>query len=151
MLTHIQTLKINESFTIKYDNLDITIFCENGEGPQKGMLHRAPTIPKENIELQIQKRIKRLLRTKISKLIKYKIRGYKTILAIEDISGMYMGGIRRDMLSWIEKIYVQLFVDTGIVFASYNEKMIVGNIWKDKTKWYQEIPMVNRLEIDRSK
>jgi hypothetical protein len=35
----------------------------------------------------------------------------------------------------------------GIVMVSNKKRMIVGNIWKSGSKWYNEIPYKNRYKL----
>ncbi len=137
----------NEKIEISHDNEKVIIYCENEEGPEKGNLHRAPTIPEHDIDKLARKRIKRLVNEKVVKLIKYKLLGYKTIFVIEDISGRHMFGIKENKIGLKQRILIRLFIDMGIVMVSNKKRMIVGNIWKSGSKWYNEIPYKNRYKL----
>jgi len=147
LIKNITTLEIGNSIRILHNGEEVVIYCQNYEGLERGMLYRAPTLPTKDFELKHRKRIARLLNDKLYKLIRYKLKGCITILTIEDISGRHMQGIKKDDVCLIHKLMILFFVNIGIVLVSNNKKMIVGNVWKDTNKWYQNIPMRNRFSL----
>jgi hypothetical protein len=136
------------SYSIQFDNSDITIFCDDVDGPDEDMVHRIPTKPKGCEDFLKLDRVDRLLKAKLPKLTQYKKQGYKTILVVEDVSGEYWAGINKNIVNDLFCSHIISSVDIGIRFVSIYDEMIVGSIWKDGAQWHDEAPMENRFKID---
>jgi hypothetical protein len=142
-------MEIDRSINLIYKNEEIVVLCESMEGIDNGRVYRAPTSPKRNLGEMIEYRAKRLFDLKIWKLIPYKLRGFKTVLVIEDISGMHMMGIDKKYVGIIHRIISLLFIDMILILKSNNNEMIVGGIWKCGFRWNDNVPMNRRFVIDR--
>jgi hypothetical protein len=82
----------------------------------------------------------------LGKFSKYKWLGYLTLLILENISG----AIHPSMLLELEEDLVQkklvsTLVDYIIVFASNEQRMIVGNIWKENKIRHSPVPYNKRF------
>jgi hypothetical protein len=82
----------------------------------------------------------------LGKFAKYRDMGYASILVLENISGR----VHPSMLVELakdphRKILIDL-VDYLVVFASNENRMIVGNVWKEKQVLYDPVPFTRRFK-----
>ena len=77
----------------------------------------------------------------LPKLTKYKDEpGFKTALLLEDVAGT----LRGSTLSGYEGLEE---VDYIVVFVSNEGRMIIGNVWKERSVWYSSVPSNRRFSF----
>lgn len=129
-----------------YNGAKVSLICNNDENIENGNVYRAPCSPDDCDELLV-KRFDKVITDKLGKITKYKCKKYQTVLLLEDISGSFMFGIPQKKIGIINKLKIWLRVDYIIILVSLNDKMVVGNIWKEKGMWYKIIPLENRFDF----
>ena len=124
----------------KYEGHEITLSC-GGDGAQmNGNVGRIPQQPENQKALQ-SNRLRRAVGDKLPKLMQYKERNFKTALLLEDIAGTLYSDTLRDCDSGLEE------VDYIVVLKSNDERMIVGNVLKERSVWYSIVPYNRRFEF----
>jgi len=136
-----------------YNGYKIWLICGGSYPEINGTILRIPTRP-ENEKKERQDRFRRAIEEKISKLIKYKEKQqYATALLLEDISGIHIHS--KDHWSKLipEKYQTefQMKIDYVVIFVSNEQKMIVGNVWKEKSQLYSEVPSNRRFCFHQGK
>jgi hypothetical protein len=82
----------------------------------------------------------------LGKFQRYKLIGYETVLLLEDISGAFhTSALQGNEIAATRRRLVNALVDYIVVFASHDDRMIVGKIWKEKQFWYAQIPYSKRF------
>jgi hypothetical protein len=133
-------LLVDSSEQTEYEGNKITLTC-GGDGAQmNGNVGRIPQQPENQKALQ-HARLGRAVGNKVSKLTKYKEHGFKTALLLEDVAGTLYGSTLRGFENDLEE------VDYIVVFVSNEERMIVGNVLKEKSVWYSFIPGNRRFQF----
>ena len=147
-----KNLTIDKSFSRKYANQQVTLMCLGSHPEMNGNVHRAPERPMEPEKLK-KERFRRAIKEKLPKLIKNKReKGYTTALLLEDSSGVLMDYQERwKDLAIIQRLLIRMFTDYVIILFSNNQKMIVGNVWKEKGRLYSTIPHHRRFSLHRCK
>ena len=85
----------------------------------------------------------------LTKFAKYREIHYGTILALEDISGAVTLASQIDELFSVEqKGIIERDVDIIVVFGSLLDDMVVANIWKLYSDWYDTVPYHLRFSND---
>jgi len=131
-----------------YNGHKVSLICCGSFLELNGTIGRAPTRPKE-VDKERQDRFRRAVEEKLPKLIKYKKKGYTTALLLEDVSGSHC----RPKDNWKDLIpnqyhsEFQLKIDYVVIFGSNKKKMIVGNVWKEESQLYAEIPDNRRFNF----
>jgi hypothetical protein len=134
-------LLVGESYIqTEYEGHKITLTCGGDCAPLNGNVRRIPQQPENQKALQSE-RLERAVRDKLPKLTKYKERGFKTALLLEDVAGALYGSTLRDCEISLEK------VDYIVVLVSNEERMIVGNVLKEKSVWYSFVPGNRRFQF----
>ena len=113
-----------------------------------GNVWRIPEQPADLEQLQ-KDRFHRAIQDKLIKLIKYKFKGFITVLVLEDIAGVKYQQLRKG-LTFFKKVLMYLLVDYIVVLASNDGRMIVGNVWKENRTWHSFIPYDRRFELHSS-
>ncbi len=140
-------LRIDEHVKIPFKGHQLWLMCKGKHPDMNGNVFRSPKAP-ENGELLQRRRLARSLVEKLPKLCKYKLKGFSTALLLEDISGGLSGiGFHGKSLQLLHRIAIRLFVDYVVVFASYNGRMVVGNVWKEKSLWHRNVPYPRRYHF----
>jgi hypothetical protein len=133
-------LLVDNSEQTEYEGHKITLTC-GGDGAQmNGNVGRIPQQPENQKALQ-RERLGRAVNDKLPKLMKYKERGFKTALLLEDVAGTLYGSTLRDCEISLEE------VDYIVVFVSNEERMIVGNVLKEMSVWYSFVPGNRRFQF----
>ncbi len=128
-----QRLPIDGQTQTDYDGHKITLMCCGNDVQLNGNVWRAPQQP-ENQEILQTKRLNRALGDKLPRLRDYKKRGYKTALLLEAIAAIPSTITERGRgISSEERSSIRDAVDYIVVFASNEGRMIVGNVWKEKS------------------
>jgi hypothetical protein len=123
-----------------YEGHRITLRCGWDCERLNGNVWRIPQQPENQKALQSD-RFGRAVRDKLPKLTQYKERGFKTALLLEDVAGTLYGSTLRDCEISLEE------VDYIVVFVSNEERMIVGNVLKEKSVWYSFVPGNRRFQF----
>jgi len=132
-----------------YDGQKVTLICRGSDPEMNGNVHRIPAGPIEADKLN-RLRFRRAIEDKLPKLMKYKLKEITTALLLEDISGVLDDTqARRKDLTDIQKDSIRRLVDYVIILPSHNQKMIVGNVWKEKRHWYSTIPRRRKFSLRR--
>ena len=146
-IANIDIIGIEKMHVFFYNNLPVSIFCDSIDGIQNGKVYRAQTSPSVNLEIKTTERVRVFFEKKLPKLIRYRLKGYSTLLVIEDISGRFMTQIDRKMIGLWNWLRCFLFVDYIIIFVSINNQMVVANLWKKKYHWPKFTPMERRFSM----
>jgi len=142
-----QRLVINSHTQTDYEGHKITLMCSGSHPQLNGNVWRAPQQP-ENHEIMQTQRLIRAIGDKLPKLRQYKKRGFKTALLLEDIAAIPSTIARRGHgMSSDERRDVRSTVDYIVVLASNKGRMIVGNVWKEKSIWHSSIPYDRRFSF----
>ena len=142
-----ERLQIDSQTRTDYDGHEVTLMCCGSHIQLNGNVWRAPQQP-ENQEILQTQRLNRAIEDKLTKLRDYKKRGYKTSLLLEAIAAIPSTITERGR-GWSseERSSVRDSVDYIIVFASNEGRMIVGNVWKEKSVWHSSIPDDRRFSL----
>lgn len=142
-----QKLSIDSQTQIEYEKKIITLMCCGSDVQLNGNVWRAPQSP-DNQELMQTKRLIRSIEDKLPKLRDYKERGFTTALLLEAIAFIPSTITQRShgMSSEIKNT-IRRVVDYIIVFGSNEDRMIVGNVWKEKSIWHLSIPNDRRFSF----
>jgi hypothetical protein len=73
--------------------------------------------------------------------MKYKDRGFKTALLLEDVAGTLRGSTLNGYENRLEE------VDYIVVFVSNEERMIIANVWKEGSVWDSSVPINRRFSF----
>ncbi len=132
-------LLVDSYIQTEYEGHKITLTCSGDHAHLNGNVWRIPQQPENQKTLQSD-RLGRAVKDKLPKLKKYKERGFKTALLLEDVAGTLYGSTLRGYESLEEVDYI-------VVFVSNEERMIVGNVLKEKSVWYSFVPGNRRFEF----
>jgi len=133
-------LVVDSYIQTEYKGHKITLTCGGDTAKLNGNVWRIPEEPENQKALQGE-RIGRSVGDKLPKLTKYKEQGFKTALLLEDVAGTLCGSTLRDREINLEE------VDYIVVFLSNEERMIVGNVLKEKSVWYSFVPGNRRFQF----
>jgi hypothetical protein len=125
----------------EFEGHKITLGCIGDCGKFNGNVGRMPEQPENQKALQT-KRLGRAVSAKLPKLMKYKEQCFKTALLLEDVAGT----LPSSTLSGYEGLEK---VDYIVVFVSNEERMIIGNVWKEGSVWYSSVPGNRRFRFPR--
>ena len=140
-------LLIDDHTQIDYDGHKVILMCRGSHVQLNGNLWRMPQQP-DNKEIRQIQRLNKAIKDKVPKLYKYKKWGFKTVLLLEDVSGVSLEHSQEcHGMSLKERNQVINFVDYIIVFSSHNDRMIVGNVWKEGSTWHSIIPYNRRFSF----
>jgi hypothetical protein len=138
------TLLLVDSYKqFEYKGHKIELRCIGDCGKLNGNVGRMPQEPENQKALQSE-RLRRAIRDKLPKLTKYKERGFKTALLLEDVAGTLRDSstLRGCEISLEEVDYI-------VVFVSNEDRMIIGNVWKERSVWYSFVPGNRRFLFTR--
>ncbi|HEV2620187.1 MAG TPA: hypothetical protein VGU23_09655 [Acidobacteriaceae bacterium] len=121
----------------EYEGHKVTLTCIGDCGKFNGNVGRMPEEP-ENQKVLQGERLGRAVKTKISKLTKYKEQGFKTALLLEDVAGTLRGSALTGYQGLEEVDYI-------VVFVSNDDRMIIGNVWKEGPVWHSSVPSDRRF------
>jgi len=133
-------LLVDSWIQTEYEGHKITLTCGGDCERLNGNVGRIPQ-QQENQKALQSDRLGRAVREKIPKLTKYKEQGFKTALLLEDVAGILYESTLRDCAISLEE------VDYIVVFVSNEERMIVGNVLKEKSVWYSFVPGNRRFQF----
>ncbi len=133
-------LLVDSWIQTEHEGHKITLRCGGDHERLNGNVWRIPQQPENQKALQSD-RLGRAVRDKLPKLTQYKERGFKTALLLEDVAGTLYGSTLRDREISLEE------VDYIVVFVSKEERMIVGNVLKEKSVWYSFVPGNRRFQF----
>jgi hypothetical protein len=124
----------------EYEGHKITLMCRGDHVKLNGNVWSIPQEPEDQKALQVE-RLGRAVADKLPKLGKYKGNGFKTALLLEDVAGTLGASTLRAHEASLEG------VDYLVVFVSNEDRMIVGNVWKEMSAWYWSVPGNRRFSF----
>lgn len=136
-----KSLTTDQDSSRLYNKHKVLLWCIGSCSGLNGKVSLVSQRP-ENAKKERQDIFRRAVKDKLPKLIKYKEKGFSTALLLEDIS--FSHALPKD--NWkdlIPSLYhseFQLKIDYVVIFVSNEKKMIVGNVWKEGSQIYAEIP-----------
>jgi len=134
-----------------YNDQDVTLMCGGSYPEMNGNVFRMPKQPME-VEKRKRERFRLAIKQKLPKLIKYKLKRITTSLLLEDIGGIFLNHQRRRTdLTITQRFLIFLLVDYVIILVSNNQRMVVGNVWKEKRRWYSTIPYDRKFSFHQRK
>ena len=123
-----------------YSGSEVRLWCPGSYPGENGNVWRARTPPTDGDTLK-RERFRKAIQEKIPKLYRYKLKGHATALLLEDISGALRDPNRcRKDLTIKQRFMIHVFIDYLVILASNENRMIVGEVWKEKRRWYRTIP-----------
>jgi hypothetical protein len=131
-----------------YKGHKVSLTCGDSFSEVNGKIGRMPTRPEE-ARKEKQDRFRRAIEEKLPKLIKYKEKGFATALLLEDVSCSHSnpGDNLKELIPNQYHSEFQLKIDYVVIFVSNEKKMIVGNVWKEESQLYAEIPDNRRFSF----
>ena len=146
-----ETLNADQTASRLYDGHKVWLICGcESVSELNGKMYWTSTRPTD-ADKERQDRFRRAFDAKLPKLIKYKEKGFATALLLEDIS--FSHALPKD--DWKDLIPTQyhsefqLKIDYVVIFVSIKKKMIIGNVWKEGSQIYAEIPDSRRFSLRR--
>ena len=133
-------LLVDDYIQTDYAGHTITLTCMGNLAQWNGNVWRMPEEPKNQKALQSE-RLARAVGDKLPKLMKYKDRGFKTALLLEDVAGTLRGSTLNGYENRLEE------VDYIVVFVSNEERMIIANVWKEGSVWDSSVPINRRFSF----
>ena len=136
-----QSLTMNQQVLRLYNGHEVLLWCVGSCLELNGTISFMATRPKE-ADKEKQDRFRRAIGEKLPKLIKYKDNGYTTALLLEDVSFSH-SDLGNNLKELIPNQYHSEFrskIDCVVIFVSNEKRMIVGNVWKEESQLYEEIP-----------
>ena len=130
-------LLVDSYMQTEYEGHKITLMCSGDHERLNGNVWGMPEEPENQKALQGE-RLRRAVKDKVPKLTKYKERGFKTALLLEDVAGTLRGSTLRGCESLEEVDYI-------VVFVSNEGRMIIGNVWKERSGWHSSVPSNRRF------
>jgi hypothetical protein len=134
-----RSTKIDDYTEKEYGDHRIFLMCSGSDPHHNGHVGRMPGAPKDGKD-KASLSLLRALQHGTSKFAKYKQQGYQTILSLEDVSGAIhpsaLVAFRDDPASR----HTVAASDYVVEFASNDERMIVGNVWKAGEELYDPPP-----------
>jgi hypothetical protein len=144
-----ETLSTDDQWSsLLYNEHEVTLMCNGSLVELNGTIGRMPTRPKE-ADKERRDSFRRTVEKKMPKLLKYKEKGYSTALLLEDVSFSHA----RPKDNWKDLIPHQYHsefqqkIDYVVIFVSNEKKMIVGNVWKEESQIYADIPDNRRFSL----
>jgi hypothetical protein len=133
-------LLVDSYIQTEYEGHKITLTCSGDHAKLNGNVWCIPEEPENQKALQSE-RLEQAVRKKLPKLTKYKDLGFKTALLLEDVAGTLRGSTLRGHENKLEE------VDYVVVLVSNEDRMIIGNVWKDGSVWYSSVPINRRFSF----
>ena len=133
-------LLVDSYIQTEYEGHKITLMCSGDHAQLNGNVWGMPQEPENQKALQSE-RLGRAVKDKLPKLTKYKERGFKTALLLEDVAGTLSGSTLRGCEISLEE------VDYIVVFVSNEDRMIIGNVWKERSVWHSFTPPNRRFSF----
>lgn len=143
------TLQIDGHADMHYEDSVVLLVCGGSHIKANGTIGRIPGRP-NNKESLAEKSLWFAIEHGLGKFSKYKDDGFETLLCLQDISGE----VHPSMLIKIEndrarKALITGLVDYLIVFASVDDRMVVGNVWKEHDLHYDPSPFTRRFQNEK--
>jgi hypothetical protein len=135
-------LLVDSYIQTEYEGHKITLTCSGNHERLNGNVWSMPEEPEDQKALQ-RKRLGRAVSDKLPKLTKYKDMGFRTALLLEDVAGTLRGSTLSSREFSLED------VDYIVVFVSNEDRMIIGNVWKERSVWYSFVPGNRRFLFPR--
>ena len=141
-------LKIDESKNLEYKGHRVLLICGGSHPDANGTIGRIPGRPDDQKSRAVQS-LWHAIEHGLSKFSKYKKSRYDTVLSLQEISGeVHPSALMQLEDDGEKKALISRLIDYIVVFSSVDERMIVGNIWKERELWYDIIPYSRRFYND---
>jgi hypothetical protein len=137
-------LKVDDYQTTKYTEREVLLLCSGSEPGINGTLGRMPGTPKNQKALGSQS-LWLSIEHGLGKFAKYRDMGYTSLLVLENISGRVHPSMLVDLAKDPHKNTLIGLVDYVIEFVSNENRMIVGNVWKEKRVLHDPVPFNRRF------
>ncbi len=139
-------LQIEQHQQWRYMDNEVLLMCVGSHPEINGTIGRIPGSPNQP-ETLAAARLWRSIEHGLQKFEKYKDLGCDTVLSLQDISGEVHPSMLTDIQTDVDKgPRIDQLIDYVIVFASINDHMIVGSVWKEKNVRYDPTPLNRRYE-----
>lgn len=140
------TLRIDDFANFSYENSRVLLICGGSHPKANGTIGRIPRRPDDQKNRAVQS-LWFAIEHGLNKFSQYKQNRYDTVLCLQDISGE----IYPSTLSEIEddpekKDLITRLIDYIVVFASVDDRMIVGSVWKEHSLRFNLIPYNRRFD-----
>jgi len=145
-----KTLAIDDYKITKYAEYEVVLLCSGSLDEANGTVGRMPGSPKNQKEL-VADSLWLSVEHGVAKFAKYKQLGYTCVLALENVSGLAHPSLLADFRNDPYKRSMIELIDYVIVFASNEDRMIVGSVWKEKTTVHVQVPFSRRFHKVQSK
>jgi hypothetical protein len=138
-----------------YNKHEVMLWCDGSFSELNGTIGFMATRPKE-ADKERQVRFRRAIEEKLPKLLKYKEKEeerYLTALLLEDVSFSHSnpGNNLKELIPDKYHSEFQSKIDYVVIFVSNEKKMIVGNVWKEEFRLYEDIPDNRRFSFRQKK
>ena len=139
------SLRMDKYATVQYKGFSVLLQCGGSHPDINGTVGRIPGSPDDQANLAKQS-LWHSIAHGLGKFPKYKELGYDTVLSLENISG----AVHPSMLLEIEReqtkrSLISSLIDFIVVFASNEDRMIVGTVWKEREARFDLIPYNRRF------
>ena len=138
------TLIIDQDTRMNYRGHSVLLICAGPHNMINGTVGRIPIRPDNQADLQVTS-LAAAVDHGTAKFPKYKQQGYATLLALEKVSGGFYSTAFME-LDDTHKEATNALVDYILAFDSYQDRMIVCNVWKELEEWHWEVPYNRRFE-----
>jgi hypothetical protein len=143
------TLSIDQHTRMDYRGHSVLLMCGGSHPMINGTVGRIPMRPENQADLQVTS-LATAVDHSTAKFPTYKQQGYTTVLALENISGEFYSIAFMELDDTRTELTNSL-VDYILSFDSYQDRMIVCNVWKELDKWYWDVPYNRRFECTDGK
>jgi hypothetical protein len=144
-------LSIDGHKSMEYLKSSVLLVCGGSQPEANGTVGTIPRRPSDQKNLALES-LWFAIEHGLGKFSKYKESGHDTVLALQDISGE----VHPSMLIEIEtdnekRALITGLVDYIFVFASVEDRMVVGNVWKERELRYDPSPFNRRFVNEKGK
>jgi hypothetical protein len=143
-----KSLTTDQQSSRLYNEQEVSLWCVGSCSELNGTVEMVSARP-EKAEKERQERFRRAIEEKLPKLIKYKEKGFATAFLLEDVSFSHInsGDNLKELIPNQYHSEFQFKIDYVVIFVSNKKKMIVGNVWKEGSRLYAEIPDNRRFSF----
>jgi hypothetical protein len=139
-------LKINESKNFRYESHRVLLMCGGSHPEVNSTILRLPERPDDQESRAVQS-LWHAIQHGLSKFSKYKQDRYDTILSLQDISGECRTSTLRELEKDAgKKALISRLIDYIVVFSGSRDRMVIGNVWKERELRYRNIPYKRRFD-----
>jgi hypothetical protein len=144
--TAAKPLDMTDYAETEYNGHRIFLMCSGSDPKLNGSIGRMPGVPADKQQLA-RRSLLSAIEHGIGKFPKYRQLGHKTVLVIEDASGAIYPSTLRSLNDDHQSKGCVDEIDYVVEFASYDDRMIVGMVWKEQGTYYDPIPYNRRFHM----